>query len=197
MNRSDLSFLIATSLTKVFRFAADLVFQKRYGHRAIVLETIAGVPGMVAGMLTHLQSLRKLDQTRSDLIALMLSEAENERQHLMFFIDLVQPSKLERGLIVAAQLFFWHFYLALYVFAPRTAHLMISMFEEQAVISYTSYIQAVESGTLENVHAPQSAIEYYNLNPHAKLIDMLRCIRDDEARHQEENMNLSLSLYNG
>ena len=56
----NLSDLFALSMTKFFRFVADTFFAKRYGHRAVVLETIAGVPGMVAGMLIHLRSLRKM-----------------------------------------------------------------------------------------------------------------------------------------
>ena len=43
--------IFAKSMTKFFRFFADTFFAKRYGHRAVVLETVAGVPGMVAGML--------------------------------------------------------------------------------------------------------------------------------------------------
>ena len=55
----NLSDRIAFSFTKLLRFIADFFFAKRYGHRAVVLETIAGVPGMVAGMWIHLKSLRK------------------------------------------------------------------------------------------------------------------------------------------
>ena len=51
---TNLSDLFALSMTKFFRLIADTFFAKRYGHRAVVLETIAGVPGMVAGMLMHL-----------------------------------------------------------------------------------------------------------------------------------------------
>ena len=51
--------ILARSMTKFFRFFADTFFAKRYGHRAVVLETIAGVPGMVAGMWIHLKSLRQ------------------------------------------------------------------------------------------------------------------------------------------
>jgi ubiquinol oxidase len=51
---------VALSFTKSMRFFADTFFQKRYGHRAVVLETVAGVPGMVAGMWTHLMSLRRM-----------------------------------------------------------------------------------------------------------------------------------------
>ena len=74
---------------------------------------------MVAGMLTHLSSLRGLKKGQGSKIHEMLAEAENERKHLMFFIEVVQPTKLERGLIVLAQLIFWHYYLVLYLIAPK------------------------------------------------------------------------------
>ena len=51
---------VALSFTKFLRFLADTFFKKRYGHRAAVLETVAAVPGMVAGMSIHLKSLRKI-----------------------------------------------------------------------------------------------------------------------------------------
>ena len=41
---------VALTFTKGMRFFADTFFKKRYGHRAVILETVAGVPGMVAGM---------------------------------------------------------------------------------------------------------------------------------------------------
>ena len=43
----NLSDRIAFLFTKFLRFLADTFFKKRYGHRAVVLETIAAVPGMV------------------------------------------------------------------------------------------------------------------------------------------------------
>ena len=46
----NLSDKIALSFTKFLRFLADTFFKKRYCHRAVVLETVAAVPGMVAGM---------------------------------------------------------------------------------------------------------------------------------------------------
>ena len=56
----NLSNTFAKAQTKFFRFLADKFFARRYGHRAVVLETIAGVPGMVAGMWIHLKSLRQM-----------------------------------------------------------------------------------------------------------------------------------------
>ena len=62
VKRLNISNFFALSMTKFFKFIADTFFAKRYGHRAVVLETIAGVPGMVAGMLIHLRSLRRCKQ---------------------------------------------------------------------------------------------------------------------------------------
>jgi hypothetical protein len=43
----DFSDRFALGFTKSARFFADTFFAKRYGHRAVVLETVAAVPGMV------------------------------------------------------------------------------------------------------------------------------------------------------
>src|SRR4029453_3125713 len=50
-------------------------FQRRYGHRAVILETIAAVPGMVGGALTHLRSLRRFEEDHG-LIKTLLEAAE-------------------------------------------------------------------------------------------------------------------------
>ena len=181
----------AMSMTKFFRFFADVFFAKRYGHRAVVLETIAGVPGMVAGMLIHLRSLRRMERGNGTMIKEMLDEAVNERKHLMFFIEIAQPNWFERLLIVFAQFIFWHFYLPLYLVSSRTAYKMIAYFEEEAVRSYTNYLDLIESKQIENVPAPQLAIEYYGLKKDAKLSDMIKCVRADEQKHSEVNHKIA------
>ena len=183
---------VARSMTKFFRFFADTFFAKRYGHRAVVLETVAGVPGMVAGMLVHLRSLRKMERGNGTMIHEMLAEAENERKHLMFFIEIVHPNWFERWLIVFAQFIFWHFYLITYLISPKTAHRMTHYFEAEAVKSYTEYLSLINKGEIENVPAPQLAIEYYNLPEDAKLADMVICIRADEEKHSKVNLEYSL-----
>ena len=84
-----------------------------------MLETIAGVPGMVAGMWIHLRSLRQMKTGYGPTIRELLAEAENERMHLMFFIDIAKPNALERALILAAQAIFWNYYFVFYVFFPK------------------------------------------------------------------------------
>ena len=181
----------ARSMTQFFRFFADAFFAKRYGHRAVVLETVAGVPGMVAGMWVHLKSLRQAKTGYGPLIRELLAEAENERMHLMFFIDIAQPNWLERSLILVAQLVFMTYYFILYIVSPRTAHKMIHYFEEEAVKSYTDYLEQIEVGEIEDRPAPRLAIDYYDLPSDAKLSDMIRCVRADEQGHADANLTFA------
>jgi len=46
----DLRDRFALRLVKLMRIVPDMFFAKRYGHRAVVLETVAAVPGMVGGL---------------------------------------------------------------------------------------------------------------------------------------------------
>jgi len=184
---TKVSNTVAKSQTAFFRFFADTFFGQRYGHRALVLETVAGVPGMVGGMLTHLMSLRRLERGNGHKIQELLDEATNERKHLMFFMEVVHPSLLERIIIIIAQFVFWHYYLVLYILFPKTAHRMTGYFEDEAVRSYTTYLELIESGEIENIAAPEIAIEYYNMLPDAKLSDMIKYVRQDEMHHAKVN----------
>ena len=51
----NLSDRLALGFVKMLRFVADTFFAKRYGHRAVVLETVAAVPGMDAVIQHHLR----------------------------------------------------------------------------------------------------------------------------------------------
>lgn len=180
--------------TMRLRWIADTFFAKRYGHRAVVLETVAGVPGMVAGMLNHLRSLRKMKPDDRGWIKKLLAEAENERMHLMIFIEIAKPNVFERWMIITAQFLFWHFYMFLYIFFPRVAHRMVGYFEEQAVISYTSYLKAIELKKIKNIPAPLLAIKYYGLKSDASLRDVIVAVREDERGHAQENHNMANEL---
>lgn len=190
----DFSDKVAYGLTMSFRWFADTFFAKRYGHRAVVLETVAGVPGMVAGMWNHLRSLRKMQPDERGWIKTLLDEAENERMHLMIFIEIAQPNWFERLLIMFAQFVFWHFYFILYVLFPKTAHRMVGYFEDQAVISYTQYLEEIDAGRTLNIPAPQVARDYYNLAEDATLRDVVIAVRADEQGHADVNHSMANHL---
>ena len=187
---------IAFAFVKFLRFFADLFFRKRYGHRAVVLETVAAVPGMVAGLLQHLRSIRRMRDDQG-WVKELLEEAENERMHLMTFIQVAQPTWLERGLIMVAQAIFYNFYFFLYLFAPKTAHRVVGYFEEEAVVSYTDYLKEIDDGRLENIPAPKIAIDYWNLPATARLRDVVIAVRQDEAGHRDRNHYFADALIAG
>ncbi|WP_438969727.1 alternative oxidase [Methylophaga sp.] len=189
----NMSDRVAYALTKLLRFFADTFFAKRYGHRAVVLETVAAVPGMVAGALQHLRSLRRMESDNG-WIRTLLEEAENERMHLLTFIQISKPSWLERLLILIAQGTFYNLFFLLYLLSPKTAHRLVGYFEEEAVYSYTEYLAEVDSGATENVPAPQIAIDYWNLPAEARLRDVILAVREDEAHHRDVNHHYSDEL---
>lgn len=186
-----LSDKFAYAFTKSMRWFADTFFRKRYGHRAVVLETVAAVPGMVGGMWTHLKSLRKLRPGYGPMIRTLLEEAENERMHLMTFIEIAKPNWFERFLILFAQGVFWHLYFLIFLLSPRTAHRIVGYFEEEAVYSYTEYLKEVDEGRIENVPAPQIAIDYWELPSDARLREVIIAVREDEAGHRDVNHHIA------
>lgn len=176
----------AYALVKFMRIFADAFFRKRYGHRAVILETVAAVPGMVGAGLIHFKCLRRIQDDKG-WIHELLEEADNERMHLMTFIKVAQPSFLERLLIVAAQFFFITFYTLMYILSAKTAHRFVGYLEEEAVHSYTEYLKEIDAGRLPNEPAPEIAITYWKLNKDATLRDVVLIVREDEALHRDVN----------
>ncbi len=190
-----LSDRIAYRVVKFMRFFADVFFSGRYGHRAVVLETVAAVPGMVGGALQHLRSLRRMEQDNG-WIHTLLEEAENERMHLLTFIHIAKPSWFERLIIIIAQGVFYNLFFLLYLCSSRVAHRIVGYLEEEAVYSYTEYLNGVDDGTYENIPAPQIAIDYWQLPADARLRDVILVVRDDEAGHRDVNHNFANVLQN-
>ncbi|MFZ5727721.1 MAG: alternative oxidase [Pseudomonadota bacterium] len=184
---------VAFGFVKLLRFCADTFFAKRYGHRAVVLETVAAVPGMVGATLNHLKCLRRMCDDRGWIKTLM-DEAENERMHLMTFIEVAKPTLFERFVVVAAQWVFYLFFFGLYLVSPKTAHRVVGYFEEEAVISYTHYLAEIDEGRSENVPAPAIAKAYWNLPDDATLRDVVEVVRADEAHHRDVNHDFANEL---
>lgn len=191
-----ISDTIAYGLVKFFRFFADTFFQKRYGNRAIVLETVAAVPGMVGAALIHLRCLRKIKNDEG-WIKTLLAEAENERMHLITFMYIAKPNWFERFIIFIAQAIFVVIYLVMYILSSKTAHRFVGYLEEEAVISYTHYLEELDAGAIENCAAPDFAKTYWHLAEDARLREVLLAVREDEADHRDVNHELADKLASG
>ena len=184
---------LAYGFTKTLRFCADTFFAKRYGHRAIVLETVAAVPGMVGATLTHLRCLRNMCDDKGWIRTLM-EEAENERMHLMTFIEVAKPTLFERCVVLGVQWVFYLAFFALYLVSPRTAHRVVGYFEEEAVISSTHFLAELDEGRTPNVAAPAIARHYWKLLDDATLRDVVLVVRADEAHHRDVNHGFANEL---
>lgn len=176
----------AYGFTRALRFCADTFFAKRYGHRAIVLETVAAVPGMVGATINHLKCLRRMCDDKGWIRTLM-DEAENERMHLMTFIEVAKPTVFERLVILGVQWVFYLGFFALYLMSSKTAHRVVGYFEEEAVFSYTLYLKEIDEGRSPNVAAPEVAKRYWGLPESATLRDVVLVVRADEAHHRDVN----------
>lgn len=190
---SGFSDRFALGVTLLLRFCADAFFARRYGHRAIVLETVAAVPGMVGATITHLQCLRHMVDDKGWIRTLM-EEAENERMHLMTFIAIARPTVFERLVVMLAQWIFYVGFFLLYLASARTAHRLVGYFEEEAVLSYTLYLKEIDAGRSPNVPAPAIAKRYWKLSAAATMRDVVLIVRADEAHHRDVNHGFASKL---
>ncbi|KAF9530701.1 alternative oxidase [Crepidotus variabilis] len=169
--------------------------EKQWLIRIFFLETIAGVPGMVAATIRHLQSLR-LMRRDNGWIHTLLQEAENERMHLMTFMTLSKPSFFMRFLILGAQGVYYNLFFLSYLMSPRICHRFVGYLEEEAVLTYTRCIADLEAGKIpewyvDNVPAPEIAIDYWRMPPKSTLLDVLYAVRSDETTHRFVNHSLA------
>ncbi|KAF6138735.1 hypothetical protein GIB67_040867 [Kingdonia uniflora] len=177
---------IAYWTVKGLRLPTDIFFQRRYGCRAMMLETVAAVPGMVGGMLLHCKSLRRFEHSGGWIKAL-LEEAENERMHLMTFMEVAKPRWYERALVITVQGIFFNAYFFAYLASPKLAHRVVGYLEEEAIHSYTEFLKELDKGKIENVPAPAIAIDYWRLPADSTLRDVVMVVRADEAHHRDVN----------
>ncbi|KAF4658357.1 hypothetical protein FOL47_008012 [Perkinsus chesapeaki] len=172
---------------------------KLWVRRLVFLETVAAVPGMVGGMVRHLNSLRNMERDHG-WIHTLLEEAENERMHLMIALTLKQPGPLLRGLVLVSQgIFFWGYGL-LYLLAPKFNHRFVGYLEEEAVKTYTNLLKCIDEGKVPEFTkeaAPFVARDYYQLGDNATLRDVFACMRADESHHRDVNHTFASANDNG
>ena len=179
----SLSDAVALRTVKIMRWSFDTLSGYNMGpltchkviNRAIFLETIAGVPGFVAGLLRHFRSLRRMKDDEG-WIETLIGEAENERFHLLTFVEVRQPGLLFRASVLGAQVLFSTSFFLAYVLNPKFCHRFVGYLEEEAVKTYTDVIKAVDDGRLgewKETPAPSSAIAYWGLTGDATMRDMI------------------------
>ncbi|KIY50209.1 alternative oxidase [Fistulina hepatica ATCC 64428] len=158
-------------------------------NRILFLESIAGVPGMVAATVRHLHSLRLLRRD-SGWIHTLLEEAENERMHLMTFMQLRKHGIFFRGLLLGAQGVFYNMFFLCYLVSPSACHRFVGYLEEEAVITYSRCIKDMEDGLVPEWTkrpAPPISIDYWRLAPDATMLDVIYAVRADESTHRFVN----------
>ncbi len=185
--------MFAYSFVRGAVFFANIFFRERYGHRAIVLETLAAIPGMVGGLFQHLSALRHIRDDRG-WIKTLIDEAENERMHLMIYAHIAKPSVFERFMIAFIQITFYCFYFIIYLFSPRTGHRLVGYLEEEAVRSYTHYLELIDLHKQRDVQAPEIAINYWKLSSDARLRDVVVATIADEMKHRDTNHSFADKL---
>lgn len=119
----------ATELSKTDPAAAARKYgmtEKKYLTRNIFLESVAGVPGMVAAMLRHLHSMRRMKRDNG-WIETLLEESYNERMHLLIFLKMGQPGWFMRLAVLGAQGAFFNTLFISYLLSPRTVHRFVSL----------------------------------------------------------------------
>ncbi|GAA5985018.1 hypothetical protein JCM11641_000820 [Rhodosporidiobolus odoratus] len=171
-----------------------LMNERQWMARILFLESIAGVPGFTAGILRHLRSLR-LMRRDGGWINSLLQEAENERMHLLTFMKIRDPSAFFRLLVLGAQGVFFNMFFISYILSPKSCHRFVGYLEEEACITYTHLLGAIERGEVpewdsNNPKAkkvPQVAKDYWRLGDEATMYDLVAAVRADEAGHRFVN----------
>ncbi|KAI1470115.1 alternative oxidase [Daldinia caldariorum] len=160
--------------------------------RFLFLESIAGVPGMVAGMLRHLHSIRRLKRDNG-WIETLLEESYNERMHLLTFIKMCEPGWFMKIMLIGAQGVYFNALFLSYLISPKITHRFVGYLEEEAVHTYTLAIKQIEEGHLPkwsdpNFVVPDIAVKYWHM-PEGKrtMKDLILYIRADEACHRGVN----------
>jgi ubiquinol oxidase len=170
--------------------SADLLFGARHAHRAVVLETMATIPGMIGALILHLRLTRRIDPQEGGVEALV-QEARNERFHLLVFSAIARPLWWEWWLIRLGQAASVLIYGTMYLLSRRVAHRFVGYLEELAVNSYTHYLDDLQRNPGRNCLAPRAAIRYWHLPPDATLMDVVAAVRRDEVHHREHNHSLA------
>ena len=161
-------------------------------YRVLILESIAGCPGMVAAGIRHFRSLRHMERDNG-WIHTLLEEAENERMHLLVFMTMFSPGLATRLAVMSMQCVMVTALTVLYVIRPSLVHRFVGYLEETAVATYVTVIDKMETpGTKlhtawSELPAPVIAKNYWRLPEDAMFLEVVKQICADEMHHRDVN----------
>lgn len=197
-----INFLVTTVLYRGFNKLSGFDYEdpsvRACGLRLILLESIAGVPGMVAAVCRHFTSLRTLRRDHG-WIHTLLEEAQNERMHLLICLKKFDAGLGTRALVCLSQYVMVTILSAVYLVHPRSLHRFVGYLEETAVKTYGDLIRITKTpGTRLNrawagggvgvpSPAPKLAIAYWGLDEGATWVDVLEQLLADESHHRDVN----------
>lgn len=115
--------------------------------------------------------------------------------HLLTFMKLKEPSRLFRTFVVLGQGFYCNVFFLSYLISPSFCHRVVGYLEEEAVRTYTHMLHDIDSGGAlahwATAPAPSMAVDYWRLDAHATLRDLVLAVRADEACHSHVNHTFS------
>jgi len=98
--------------------------EKKVFRRLILFESLAVTPAMIAANYLHFKGVRS-SKNYGDWINTLLGEAENEKIHLMTFLELYKPTFKNRLEAKIYHYLYRLYFATLYRISPRIAHKVI------------------------------------------------------------------------
>ncbi|KAK4227119.1 alternative oxidase-domain-containing protein [Podospora fimiseda] len=158
-------------------------------------ESLAGIPGLVAGSLRHLSSIRRFAPDQG-WVKTLLEESYNERMHLLTFLEIYKPGLVMRALVFAAQGVFYNTLFLAYLISPKFVHRFVGYLEEEAVHTYSRCLREMDKGLLpkwtedKSIRIPEVAVKYWGMEGRRTMRDLVLYVRADEASHRGVNHTL-------
>ena len=149
-----------------------------------------------ARRMNHLSCLRRMRDDEGWIRTLM-DEAENERMHLMTFIEIAKPTWFERAGDPRRAVGFLPVFFALYLVSLAHRAPRGRLFRGRGGDQLHPLPQRDRRGPLANVPAPAIAMHYWKLPADATLRDVVLAVRADEAASPRRQSWLRRQLASG
>jgi hypothetical protein len=184
--------LLYNGFNKMTGFSKTNPGPKSCEWRLMILESIAGCPGMVAAGMRHFKSLRNMERDHG-WIHTLLEEAENERMHLLVVMKMFKPNLLTRSVVIGGQMVVLPLMALTYLVHPKALHRFVGYLEETACQTYHDLVTLTLTEGTElhaawgNLPAPAIAKSYWQMDENSMWVDVLKNLYADESNHRDVN----------